>query len=372
MLNRATLQSTLALTALLALAACGADSGNAGGEGQDCYPNNTCNDGLACQGGTCVASSGTNTTTGQGGHSSSSSSGGHGGTGGTGGTGGAGGTTSTGGTGGTTTSAPSGPPQIIVLGSNVTSITEGESVTFTAVVTDPNGIDDVIGGTLRDPGGAIYGAFATSSQEGAYQIVLSWSQIHQVLPIQFDEGASPERELVAEFFDQAAHTASKSISLTLSCEGHGACAGACKDMSADVKNCKSCGTTCATGGVCGATGCGCPSNGTVCNGVCKDLQTDEANCGTCGDPCAAGTLCMSGKCGALSACYPGQSGGGLTSCAQLCAQSGKVCQAACKGTASTLPVGGVEYNASTCTGNPSDQTCTSTFGKAYSAKCCCF
>ena len=46
---------------------------------------------------------------------------------------------------------------------------QGQTVVFTAVVTDPDGIEDLIGGTLEDPTtGGTYGAIATSASEGSY------------------------------------------------------------------------------------------------------------------------------------------------------------------------------------------------------------
>jgi hypothetical protein len=46
-----------------------------------------------------------------------------------------------------------------------------ESITFTAVLTDPDGIDDLIGGSLTNADGSIqYGAFVTSGQEGSYSL----------------------------------------------------------------------------------------------------------------------------------------------------------------------------------------------------------
>ena len=46
-------------------------------------------------------------------------------------------------------------PRFLTFGTNVTSIGWGGAVTFTAVLTDPDGIDDLIGGSLTSPDGAI-------------------------------------------------------------------------------------------------------------------------------------------------------------------------------------------------------------------------
>jgi hypothetical protein len=324
-----------ALAAALALggAAAGCVSANkAGSVGEDCYPNASCNVGLTCQAGKCVAGSGT-LTGGSGGQNTG------GATGGTGGHGGAGGQTATtststsagtGGTSGTTTSSTTtssgstgssagAGPVILVLGSNVPSITQGESVTVSAVVTDPDGIDDVIGGILSDANGGIYGAFATTGQEGAYEMVVSWGQIQQVGSIDFAQGGSAQRTFTAEFFDQAGHTVQKPITVTLGCKGNGACAG-----------------------------------------VCLDMTQDANNCGTCGHTCPAGP-CYKSQCAAFSNCL-----GHVTSCNAGCASIGKTCADKCPAS------GGVSFTAAACGGTPTQVACAASLGATTSAACCCF
>lgn len=148
-----------------------------------------------------------------------------------------------------TGTAEPGGPVILQFLTNVNTITEGESVTFTAVVTDPDGVDDVIGGSMTSPDGAIgYGAFATSGEEGAYSLTLSWAQLHQAQAIGFETPSIP-RTFRAEFFDQAGKSASKTVDITLDCDDGlrvtpAACDGACTDLDSDDDNCTHCGTTC--------------------------------------------------------------------------------------------------------------------------------
>src|SRR5262249_50741953 len=98
-------------------------------------------------------------------------------------------------------------PKVLSFGTNVTTLTEGQSVSFSTVVTDPQGIDNLIGGTLKDENGATYGSFATSGQEGAYALTLSWDAINQVEAIAFDYGGKATRTFAAEFFDVEGHSA---------------------------------------------------------------------------------------------------------------------------------------------------------------------
>lgn len=120
-------------------------------------------------------------------------------------------------------------PRFLSFGTNVTSLTEDESVIFTAVLTDPDGIDDLIGGSLTSPDGQVqYGAFATSGQEGSYTITLSWEAMHQAQDITFATGEP--RQFRAEFFDVAGHAVTRMVTIGLTCDGQYACGGACRDM----------------------------------------------------------------------------------------------------------------------------------------------
>lgn len=314
-------EGIVAAALALWISACG--SAKMGAVGEDCYPNGTCNDTLVCKAGKCVADSGgAGGDSGTGGSNTTSS----GSTTSSSGTGG--GTTTSSGSGSTTSSSGASgnmPPQILVLGTNVSSITEGEAVSFTAVVTDPDGIDDVIGGTLGDGNGNYYGAFATTGQEGAYQMILSWGQIGQVEEIVLATATPASRTFVAEFFDQAGHSVQKSVDVSLDCKMLGAC-----------------------------------------KSHCMDLENDPKNCGGCGQSCAAGVACYLGSCAKIGACL-----GKFTSCSAACASAGQTCGDKC-GPASNL--GGMAYTGTTgttCSGNPINVTCNQLIAAAPMA-CCCF
>jgi hypothetical protein len=151
-------------------------------------------------------------------------------------------------------------PTIVAFTTNVGAITDGESVTFTAVVTDPDGIRDVIGGTLlSDDGAATYGAFPDSHQGGTFTLTLTWAEIQRVRSIQFVDREA--RVFRARFFDQAAHRAEATVALMFHCDGLAACAGHCTDLARDVGHCGSCERAC-TGDAnsCSAGSC----HGSVC------------------------------------------------------------------------------------------------------------
>jgi hypothetical protein len=87
----------------------------------------------------------------------------------------------------TTSAQVPGAPVFLSLQTNASSLTAGESITFTAVLIDPDGVDDIVGGTLSDLTGMIgYGPFVAAGQPGTYSIMVSWDAMHQAEPIEFE------------------------------------------------------------------------------------------------------------------------------------------------------------------------------------------
>ncbi|MFT5993760.1 MAG: hypothetical protein ACI82G_002765, partial [Bradymonadia bacterium] len=162
-------------------------------------------------------------------------------------------------------------PRFITFDTNVRRITDGESVRFTAVVTDPDGIDDLIGGTLRDPvSGSTYGSFSTSAAEGSYQIELSWADIHFVRPIDLVD--TEPRIFEAQFFDTAANLVSREMSIELYCDGGdagAACEGSCTRID-NTSRCGSCELSCGAANVCepdaASFSCVCEEEFALCGG----------------------------------------------------------------------------------------------------------
>ena len=184
--------------------------------------------------------------------------------------------------------APGGP-SFLSFGSNVTTLKQGDAVIFSAVVTHPEGLDHIAGGTLTDASGAItYGAFGSGTQKGGYQVELSWGAINQSDPINFV--GSDQRAFVAQFFDTDGRRSTKSITLTLSCDGKPACDGVCTDVTGDVKNCGACGSVCPSTQKCNSGVCGAPpmpglkvvTTPASCDSICANSgSTCDASGSTC-------------------------------------------------------------------------------------------
>jgi hypothetical protein len=189
------------------------------------------------------------------------------------------------------------PPQILALASNVGTLRPRTPLVVTAVVTDPDGIRDVIGGTLSDPdSGGTYGAFATSSDEGAYSLTLNWSSVDTVRTIEFPAPAG-KRVLRATFFDAAGERTTKDLEIAVRCErdADSACGGICVDTQTSPQHCGRCRAPVAAPRVCIDGTPTCTLGRTYCavNNSCSDLYSDPANCGACGRAVQNGT-CVGG------------------------------------------------------------------------------
>ncbi|MCY1057549.1 hypothetical protein [Nannocystis sp. SCPEA4] len=194
----------------------------------------------------------------------------------------------------TSTTSVEGGPVFLSLSTNVGMLTQDESVIITAILTDPDGVDDIVGGSLLNGDGSVdFGPFVAAGQEGTYSITLTWAQIHQAEPIHF-ENAPYDRTFSARFFDQAAHAATKTIPVTLQCTGGSACDGTCTDLNADGVNCGTCGHTC--------TSMGCEAG--ACKPAWSECFMDEDGFSTCTEICQSlGETCAESQCQGSTTIY---------------------------------------------------------------------
>lgn len=268
--------------------------------------------------------------------------------------------------------APSGDggsraPRILTLSTNVSTLSEDQTLVVSAVVTDPDGVDDLIGGTLTDPAsGASYGAFATAAAEGAYEVRLGWRDLNTVRAI--DAGPlGVARELRARFFDVSGNASEQDVVVLLRCgePSNTACEGACVDLLSDAQHCGACGRAVSAVQICSAGRPACPSRAdTACYALCVNLETSTQHCGTCGRACPSwpgeSVTCQSGgRCVVTAA--------GATDrvrCQELCALHGYACWSvywyygsgftSLEGTCSAVPPAthpgsGAPYHSMTCT-----------------------
>lgn len=82
------------------------------------------------------------------------------------------------------------------------------------------------------------------------------------------------------------------------------CAGVCRDVSADPKNCGRCGGVCPSGTFCCNGTCADPAHNSpsccppqrLCGGACVSPASDPDNCGACGVTCGTNQDCCGGQC----------------------------------------------------------------------------
>lgn len=134
------------------------------------------------------------------------------------------------------------PPEIDELRASATELSEGESVVVMATVTDPDGLDNVAGGKLVSEDGTVFFSPFEQLSNGTFATTLSWDQLNKAQPIEFT--TIEKRTVVARFSDNDKNEASQPLTLSLTCRGLVACAGACVDVATDAANCGGCGQPC--------------------------------------------------------------------------------------------------------------------------------
>jgi hypothetical protein len=174
-----------------------------------------------------------------------------------------------------------GAPRILSWALSGDVVTPTRSLMISVVLTDPDGIDDLVGGTLLDTEGRSYGTFATDAAEGSYSLALAWADIDGRAPITATSGRRGARSLVASFFDVAGNVTAREFDISLECDeaGQTPCDGRCFDLQSDVAACGSCGRACEETSFCE-------------RGDCWFLEWSDDRA-TCADVCAgAGAECL--------------------------------------------------------------------------------
>jgi hypothetical protein len=185
------------------------------------------------------------------------------------------------GAGGAAEAGPLGPPVITnVLVSGVLNA-DTASVTLTVDVTDPDGLDDIVGGKLFSPDKQqFFGAFSQLSG-GTFDFTLSWKALNDAHPVVFAKGSSTVRYVLIEFNDASGLVGSMQEPLSLSCAVCGPdCVGCgtCKSQAtcamcepAPSTTPKTCNDFCAAYAMtcaCGYPSCAIPQCYTACDAPC--------------------------------------------------------------------------------------------------------
>ncbi len=137
------------------------------------------------------------------------------------------------------------PPVLLSTSINPSTLTGSGSVTITLVATDPDGIDDLIGGTVNTPDGVSYGALVSAADEGAYSFELDWDLLHSTVNIEFPPNENETRSLTITVFDQAGESVSEDLEVVLEASqpGLAVCDGSSVSWDSD-QHCGACGFSC--------------------------------------------------------------------------------------------------------------------------------
>ncbi len=136
-------------------------------------------------------------------------------------------------------------PVLLSTSINPASLAGAGSVTITVVATDPDGIDDLIGGTVSTPDGVSYGALVSAADEGAYSFEIDWDLLHTTASIEIPPNETELRPLTVTVFDQAGESVSEDLEVILEATqpGLGVCDGASVSLQTS-SYCGSCDFSC--------------------------------------------------------------------------------------------------------------------------------
>lgn len=116
--------------------------------------------------------------------------------------------------------------RFLSLGTNVSSLTTGETVRFTALLTHTSGAEKIVGGQIASLDGKTkYTSFTNDGRPGSFSADLTWTQINQAVPAGF--ATEEKRQFLIEFFDVNGEKGSQTLELRLHCSGDPACKGMC-------------------------------------------------------------------------------------------------------------------------------------------------
>jgi hypothetical protein len=140
------------------------------------------------------------------------------------------------------TDEPSGGPIIEEFIVDKQNLLYMELLTFTAIVSDPDGLEDIKSGQLTGP---TWNAGYFMNVGGAtWSLVTTWQAINDA------EGTlNKEIQFEAEFTDQADQVATRTVSVLVCENGFDVCPDGCRDLTSD-EDCGFCGNECGPSSYC--------------------------------------------------------------------------------------------------------------------------
>ncbi|HEY1100731.1 MAG TPA: scavenger receptor cysteine-rich domain-containing protein [Myxococcota bacterium] len=182
-------------------------------------------------------------------------------------------------------------PSILSFTSSTSTLDDSSSATLTIVVSDPDGVADIVGALLVDPAtNTILRPLSPSGTAGTFTADVRWSDLGSA-SLTLDFGATARRSIRVRFIDAGDHAVSQSLPFTLGCGARSACEGRCgsfncnaeggcidvgDDILDDDDQCSFCNVGC---GSCN-DGCACFAEADTCSGSAACLGNFAVNGGS--------------------------------------------------------------------------------------------
>ena len=180
-------------------------------------------------------------------------------------------------------STPMSAPVFQVLNLDTTTVSPGDRIEVTAVVSDPDGAADVLGGRITRVGSGAQVAVFRAISAGAFTATLTWDQLNaEETVVTGPEGA--RRTYLVTFVDNVGLEVHREIEILLTCaiSGQGLCDGACTRLDT-IENCVTCGNVCSANefavASCESTGCveTCRPDAFRCDDGCTAFEYEDVS-----------------------------------------------------------------------------------------------
>lgn len=193
-------------------------------------------------------------------------------------------------------------PRVQSFTASLSTLSDDDSATLTVVVSDPDGVEDIVGALLIEPiSGSTLGTLSTAGAPGTFTATVSWSTWREVAPIEFVRG-TVQRFIRVQFSDVDAHEVTSTLAFTMTCGNASACDSQCGQV-----------RCAAEGNSCFSTGGNPISDAQLCN-FCN------AGCQACTTGCAC--FDESPRCSGGSDCIVSVNGEGVATQMQCTANAG--------------------------------------------------
>jgi hypothetical protein len=118
-------------------------------------------------------------------------------------------------------------PRVQSFTASLSTLSDDDNATLIVVVSDPDGIDDIVGALILEPvSGATLGTLSSAGAPGTFTSIVSWNTWEDVAPIEFVRG-TVQRFIRVQFSDLDGHEVTSTLAFTMTCGNAPACNSQC-------------------------------------------------------------------------------------------------------------------------------------------------